>query len=359
MTVWVALLTAALLAVRAAGQTAPPVALPPAVSGDTVPAGPTPRSELPAVADLPSAPEATSGLRPGSELAGGQDLLQHARGLVQAGDFAGAEQELMAELAGRRPGSADALFLLGYVQFRQRKCTKSLKSYTAGAVLRRPSPDDLLVVASDYVQLGDYADAARWLTVVTAEAPANPTAWYLLGRAQYMQDHAAEALAAFQRCLELRPLDVRAKYNQALALERLQRPAEAVAAYRKAIGWAESSGLRDPQPYLDLGTLLLAEGRAAESIVLLRQAADRGAGNAMCFQQLGRALEADGQTDPALAAYHQAAALAPAAQRPHYFLGRLLRRLGRTQEADVEFAAVSRLYGDKSSTETPNPDMQP
>ncbi len=274
---------------------------------------------------------------------------------MQAGDFAAAEREL-ATLLASQPGSADALFLLGYVQFRERKSTDSLKSYTAGAAIRRPSPDDLLAVASDYVQLKDYTDAARWLTVVTQEAPANATAWYLLGRVHYMQDRAAEALVAFQRCLDLRPRDLRARYNQGLALERLQRPEEAVTAYRTAIAWAEASGSRDPQPYLDLGTLLLAEGKTGESIALLQQAAERGANNALCFQQLGRALEAGGQNDKAVAAYRQAVTLAPGAQRPHYFLGRLLRRLGRAREADTEFAAVSRLYGDQSSTETPNPD---
>ena len=305
---------------------------------------------------LPSAPVPSP--------AGRTSSIADARKHAAAGEFTAAEHELAAMLQAD-PGSADVLNLLGYVLFRENRYTDSLKRYTEAAAVRQPSPDDLIVVSSDYVKLGDYPDAERWLRYLTekpaglATGAATATAWYMLGRVQYMQDHPADAAASFQRCLGLRPRDLRAEYNLGLALERLQQTDQALAAYRSAEAWAQAGGIRDAQPSLNLGTLLLAQGNAPEAAAALERAAVLSPENATAFQQLGRALEADGQDEQAVAAYRRAIALAPNAERPHYFLGRLLRRLHRTSEADAEFAAVARLYGTRSSVETPNPDLQP
>ena len=284
--------------------------------------------------------------------------------LARAREQAAAQQWMSAEatvrlLLSQQPDNPEAQFLLGYVLFGEQRATESLAAYTAGAKLRTPAPDDVLVVASDYILLKDYPDAERWLRYVTDRAPGNATAWYLRGRTAYNQDRAAEAVEAFERCLALRPRDVRAEYNLGLAYERLQRTREAAAAYRAAILWQSGNSVQDSQPYLNLGTLLLSQSKAAEALDPLRHAVAFAPKNPLAQQQLGLALEAAGQDADALAALTRAVALAPEAEQPHFFLARLYRRLGRKTEAAAENATVARLLGSHSETATPNPEGKP
>ncbi len=256
------------------------------------------------------------------------------------------------------PSATEAHFLLGYVLFRERRPADSLAEYNAAACLRTPTADELLSIASDYILLKDLADAERSLLFATAHYPADPALWYLLGRTEYNQDHNANAAHAFARVLELRPRDLRAEYNLGLAFERLGRMADAVGAYQTAISWQSNTPQPDPQPYLDLGSLLLRDGKHAEALDALGQAVRFGPRNPFAHQQLGLALEALGRYGEAIAPLQQAAALAPTAEQPHFFLGRVFRRLGRTSDSAREYAAAAKLLGSHSDAATPNPDSQ-
>ena len=257
------------------------------------------------------------------------------------------------------PEAPSAHFLLGDILFRQQRATDSLAAYTAGARFRTPSATDLTVVALDYILLKDLPDAEKWLRVALRSTPNDPHLWYLLGRAQYGQDHNAEAATSLEHTLQLSPRDLRAEYNLGLVYEKLGRPEDALTAYRAAIAWQAGQPQQDPQPFLDLGTLLLHQDHAAEALAPLQQATRFGPENPMAFQQLGLAQEAAGHPEDAVSALRRAAALAPDSEQPHFFLGRVLRRLGRTSEADAEYREVARMLGTHSSAPTPNIDQAP
>lgn len=267
--------------------------------------------------------------------------------------LAEAEAVVRRQLAAHSDDPA-AYFLLGDILFRQQRATDSLAAYTAGARFQTPSAADLTVVALDYILLKDLPDAEKWLRYALRSTPNDPHLWYLLGRAQYGQDHNADAAASFEHALQLAPRDLRAEYNLGLAYERLSRPDDALAAYRTAISWQAGQPQQDPQPFLDLGSLLMHQGRPAEALPALTEATRFGPGNPMAFQQQGLAFEALGRLDEAVAALRRASTLAPASEQPHFFLGRVLRRLGRTEEANAEYREVSRLLGTQSSVPTPN-----
>ena len=158
------------------------------------------------------------------------------------------------------------------------------------------------------------------------------------------------------RCLELRPRDVRAEYNFGLTQEKLGRPVDAITAYRTAIGWQSTLNEHDPQPYLDLGTLLLREAKAAEALVPLQDAVRFSPRNPLAQQQFGLALEALGRYDEAVVPLQRATVLSPEAEQPHFFLGRIYRHLGRSADASAEFTTASRLIGSHSDKATPNTD---
>jgi tetratricopeptide (TPR) repeat protein len=232
-----------------------------------------------------------------------------------------------------------------------------------GVQRRRPPahPDrrQLLWIASDYILLKDLADPERSLLFATAYYPADPALWYLLGRTEYNQDHNADAAHAFPCAIELRPRDVRVEYNLGLTFERLGRTADAISAYQTAINWQSNLPQPDPQPYPDLGSLfLLREGKHAEALDALGQALRFGRRNPLAHQQLGLALEALGRDQEAIASLQQAAALAPTAEQPHFFLGRIFRRLGRSSDSAREYAAAAKLLGSHSDVATPNADSQ-
>lgn len=284
--------------------------------------------------------------------------LAGARRLIEEGQIPAAESSLRGLLQAQ-PSAAEARYLLAYVLFREHRAADSLAEYTAAARLREPNAGDLTVIASDYILLKDYADAERWLLRATAQAPEDAMAWYLLGRTQYNEDHPSDSMASFQHSLSLRPQDIRAEYNLGLAYEKLQRPNDAILAYKTAIEWQRQQGVQDPQPFLDLGILLLAQRNAPEALEPLRRAVEAGPLNALAHQELGLAFEALGRYAEAVAPLRRAAELAPAAEQPHFMLGRIYRRLGKPSEAAVEFAEVARLAGSHSHTETPNGEARP
>ena len=286
------------------------------------------------------------------------EMLAKARTLSDAGDFAAAETALRQVIA-REPDSPAARYLLGYVLFREQKLTDALAMYTAAARLRRPAAGDLRTVAAIYVLLKDYPDAEHWLIEATHLAPTDADLWYLLGRTQYNLDHAAIAATSFERSLALRPRNSKAEYNLGLCYEMLQRTEDALAAYRLAIEWQTAANIRDPQPFLDLGMLLLQQQHPEQALTALREAAEQGSANPLAQQELGLALEALGRYAEALGPLQRAVLLAPEADQAHFFLGRIYHRLGRKPEADAQYAIVAQLSAARSNTATPNRNEQP
>ena len=90
-------------------------------------------------------------------------LLAQARAAVEAGSFSSADAMVRKYLS-QQDASADGHYLLGYILSHEGKPTESLAEYTRAAQLRPPTANDLKVVAVDYVLLGDFVDADRWLT---------------------------------------------------------------------------------------------------------------------------------------------------------------------------------------------------
>jgi predicted Zn-dependent protease len=83
---------------------------------------------------------------------------------------------------------------------------------------------------------------------------------------------------------------------------------------------------------------LLAEGRTAEAIALLEQAAGEEPGNAEYRHMLGQARWTTGNREGALQSYAEAARLDPAAYRAGY--AQTLEMIGRVADAAVELEAV-------------------
>jgi len=277
-------------------------------------------------------------------------LLAEAHALYQQGRLDDAERAARGLLAAH-PRLAPAHVLLGHILFRQVQAKASpdaggghseaaragarasLQAFAEGARHGRVGAVDMKVAALDHVLLGDLVSADRSLTLSVEMDPKNTEAWYYLGRTKYNENRFEEAVAAFQRSLELRPRDVKAQDNLGLAYAGLGRAEQARAAYLQAIAWQAALPDKSPGPYLDLGSLLLEQGRAGEALPYLVQAAQLAPGDARPHEQLGKAhlqMDAPGQAQAEL---EQAAALAPERAPVHFLLGQAYRRAGQLDKA--------------------------
>jgi len=282
-----------------------------------------------------------------------EDPLGAARKMANLGRNSESEAALHRFIASN-PSSADAYFLLGYVYFREAKPRESLAAFTSGARFRHPAASELKIVASDYVLLRDFPDAQKWFSEVTRLTPNDSDAWYLLGRTQYNEDQFTKAIASFEQALKMRPHYIEAENNLGLAWEGLNKLDEASAAYRQAIAWQGSQPV-DPQPYLNLGTLLTNRNQPEKAIPFLQQASKLAPENPKIHEELAFALEACNRLTEAQHQLETAVALAPKASGPHFKLGRLYQREGLPDLARQQFAICQKLYSTHASTDTPNP----
>jgi len=281
-------------------------------------------------------------------------LLFAAKALVHLERYTEADAALRSYLAWQS-NSPDALYLLGYVLHRENRPADSLEVYTKAAARQQPTGDDLKVVGLDYVLLGDYPSAIRWLEKAVELDANNAEAWYFLGRAYYTRSRISEAKAAFEKVLQLKPNDAKAENNLGLVFESEARPAEAIEAYQQAIAWQQANAKPSEQPYLNLGGLLLDEGRNEEALPVLEQAAKLSPTNALCRLKLGIAYLRLLKLENARRELEEAARLDPENAAVHFQLGKLYKQMRLLDQAQKEFQRAEEIQGHAAAATKPNP----
>jgi Flp pilus assembly protein TadD len=292
------------------------------------------------------------------------DSLAQAREFLAHGEVEKAEHTVR-EFLSQNETSADGHFQLGLILFRkiqadaleggtsaatngvrsnatgaksrEEYAKASLAEYTEGAKYARPSASDLKIVALDYVLLGSYGDASKWLTRSLQENPKDAQAWYYLGRAKYNENRFEEALQAFGQCLELEPRDIKAQSNLGLSYAGLNRVAEAQAAFLKAIEWQAAAPHKDSEAYIGLGDLLVQQNRASEAVPYLLQAVEIAPWESRAKEKLGSAYLNLNNLSEARNQLEAAIALDPQNPSLHYLLGSVYRKQGQTEKAKAEF----------------------
>jgi tetratricopeptide (TPR) repeat protein len=308
--------------------------------------------------------------------------LDQARDLLQKGSVNEADR-IVRQYLDNHPDSADGHFLLGHILFHEiqseakvetqlealqvlgtspsrakyseEKAKNSLAEFTAGAKFHDPSAADLKVVAFDYVLLGDYADADKWLTRMLAWTPNDSEGWYYLGRAKYSENRFAEAIGAFQHSLKLDPGNVKAEDNLGLSYAGLDRRDEAVAAYKTAISWQAQATSKNPGPYINLGSLLLDQSRPEEAVPYLLRAIEIAPHESKAHELLGKAYARLEELPKAQTELERAVELSPQSGNLHCMLAPVYHKQGLTEEAKVEFDRCATLAGTHSTPETPRP----
>jgi tetratricopeptide (TPR) repeat protein len=343
---------------------------------------PSGKAQDPGTARLPSVPVKPAARNPAPSPDQLEAPLVEAKSLMEKGLLRDAERAVRHHLE-THPDSADGHFLLGYILFREiqagagvettaggvknfdvdpadgkareEKAKDSLAEFTAGARYHDPSAFDLKIVALDYVLLGDYVDADKWLTRSLAWNPQDSDSWYYLGRARYNENKFAAALDAFLQCLKLSPGNVKAEDNLGLAYAGLGRNEEATAAYQQAMAWQSQATLRNPGPYIDLGSLLLDENRPEEAVPYLLQAVQIAPRESRGHELLGKAYTRLDKLREAQTELEKAVELSPLSANLHCMLAPVYRKQSMAEKAKAEFDRCAALNGSHSIPETPRP----
>jgi tetratricopeptide (TPR) repeat protein len=283
-------------------------------------------------------------------------LFYKAKALIHLDNFVEAERVLRIYLQSHRDSSSDGLYLLGFVLHREQRPKESLEVYTRAASISAPTGDDLKVVGLNYALLDDYSDAIKWLEKAVEYDPKNRDAWYYLGRSYYTKAMLAEARKAFLKVLDLNPEDAKAENNLGLIFETSGQPAAAIEAYQKAIGWEEKSGHPSEQPYVNLGNLLMQEGKSKEGLAALERAVAIAPDNAFCRMKLGVAYREVGKLEDSRRELEKATQLAPDNPATHYQLGRLYKDMHLVGRAQSEFDRTAELQSQAAGSKAASPD---
>ncbi len=174
-----------------------------------------------------------------------------------------------------------------------------------------------------------HPEAVRILRKVTAWQPENGGAWYRLGVALDDSGETEEAIAAFQKAIELDEKSATPWNGLGNVYDDLGRHEEATAAYQRAIELDEKYAA----PWNGLGNVYAGLGRHEEALAAFQKAIALDEKLAYPWNGLGNVYYQQGRHEEALAAYQKAIALDEKYAYPLNNLGNVYRDLGRHEEA--------------------------
>ncbi len=166
-----------------------------------------------------------------------------------------------------------------------------------------------------------------------AKAPGNARAYYCLGIALNNRGRIDEAIAQYEKSIELDPGFPEIETSLGVALANHGQLAEAIAHFRKAL---EISPVY-PMAHNYLGTILASRGRLDEAMAHYRKALEVKPDYAEAHNNLGNALAGRGQFDEAIAEYRKVLELDPNNAKAHGNLGVALAGRGQLDEAIAEY----------------------
>jgi tetratricopeptide (TPR) repeat protein len=170
-------------------------------------------------------------------------------------------------------------------------------------------------------------------TATRAETP-TPSASQHLERGNDYADQGRfdEAIAEYERAIELAPDDAGLYRNMGSSLGNQERWQKAAAAYEKAIDLNPDFG----EAYGDLVAAYISLGRVSDAVDAGERAIELSPDYAGAHSNLGVAYNEQGRTDEAIAQWKEAVELDPNSAKTRVHLGRAYGKQGRLDEAAAQ-----------------------
>ena len=166
----------------------------------------------------------------------------------------------------------------------------------------------------------------------------------LLGNALATRGRIDEAIAQFQKSLEIEPHNAVAQYSLGVAAAGRGQMDEALDRYRQAI--AADPGYAIAQN--NLGNALFLRGQLDEAVTHFLAALRIRPDFAEAYYNLGNALFVLGRSGEAMTQYEKALEFRPDYAEAHYNLGLLLEARGRVDEAVAHYRKVQEIQARQS-----------
>ena len=192
-----------------------------------------------------------------------------------------------------------------------------------------------------------YKQGQLQLAIVKGQALANqfpkePNIPNILGVMNFGLGKYEEAIACFNKAVELKPDYAEVYYNLALARENLKQHEEAVANYNKAIALKHDYA----QAHTNLGNVLNKLGKYEEAIASHNKAIELNPGAAEAYTNRGVALNTLRRHEEAIASHNKAIELNPGAAEAYNNLGVALLDNGKHEAAVASYNKAIELKPD-------------
>ncbi len=292
---------------------------------------------------------------------------------LELGDYVHAVREFQTA-ADQRPSNLDYQFNLGFGLFHLDRCTDALPhlalaarsdahasdaNYIAGLCSyhlsrwdvaveeiqksigqTKGSPEKLYILIRAARKAHQPAIAMKAFANLASNYPDSLFVHELLAEAYDLTRDSATAEEEFSRALQVAPTEPGLNFDLGYLYWKENRFNEAAVHFRREL--VLDSHSKSSLYYL--GAIALKQGKAAEALSLFRRALGEGGEYREAWIGIGEASEALHDLPTAEQSFRKAIIYFPEQVEPHYRLAQLLKKEDRSEEANKEFALVTKLH---------------
>lgn len=240
------------------------------------------------------------------------------------------------------PKSWQALYQLGYVDFRLHRFQQSLTMLCKSLVLNPKFAESHKILGYDLNILGRQDLAIQELKLAVSYDPESAESHYELGRIYYEQGSYLNSIEHLEKAKSLFPGYVRVYHNLGLAYSAVGDNAKAVANFETGLRMNAQQSKRSAWPLIDYATYFNMQGKFEKARDLLLQAIEIENSWDREYDELAKAYRGLGQTDEAIKALKQAIALNPRKPEYHYVLALLYRHTHQFARAEEQLTEYER-----------------
>ena len=239
------------------------------------------------------------------------------------------------------PGDLGALLEAGLGHHRAGRSNEAERCYRQVLAANPRHPDALHFLGMLAHQVGRNDMAIAILSEAVAASPDNPNVYNVLAASLAALDRFAEAAMVLGDAEKVAPGFAPTHIGLGRILVAQGKPADAEAAFRRAVALAEAPAGGDPasagEAWAALGGLLARQGRSDEAAAALERALAIQPTHPDVLLNLGTLRFEQGRVDDAVDCFRRATMAAPGMALAYYNLGRALQQLDRLDEAEAAY----------------------
>ncbi len=258
-------------------------------------------------------------------------------GLIEGGKYVDAAGPLATYLRDH-PRSWQALYQLGYVDFRLHRFQDSVTLLSRSLVIHQDFAESHKILAFDLNILGRSDLAVQELRRAIALEPESFECHYELGRIYYDRGSYLNSVHELEKAKALDPSAVKTYHNLGLAYAGIGENGKAVESFEEALRLNDKQTVKSAWPLIDYGAYFNLQGEYVKARDMLQQAIAIGGQWDQAFDELSKAYRGLGQKDLAIDSLKRAIAINPAKPEYHYALARLYTQANEKQQAEHELA---------------------